>query len=181
MKWLPFLADFECFGGLLIELEMIRTGEDLRARHTHFTYRVAKRSCFSMVYLDLCSACILDLSPILLWQHIALPEAIQAGDSPVSAIYTSSSSLELPLQENLGPEDACAVVRGTGHLGKNSEGSKHCLPAECSSSPSQWTLGQPREHIVKVSTSWKKHSRKWAFEVREAMWAFTGFFLSYLS
>lgn len=55
-RWPPFLSDFECFDGLLIELEMIRTGEDLRdhqAKPTHFTYEVAERPCFSTIYPDL--------------------------------------------------------------------------------------------------------------------------------
>lgn len=55
-RWLPCCSDLECFSGLIIELEMIETGEDLRdhqVKPTHFTYAVAERPCFNVIYPDL--------------------------------------------------------------------------------------------------------------------------------
>lgn len=54
-RWLPCCSDLECFSGLLIELEMIETGEDLRdhqVKPTHFTYAVAERQCLTLFIQD---------------------------------------------------------------------------------------------------------------------------------
>lgn len=56
-----FVSDSECSGGLLIELEMARAGEDLRSHQVkppHFTYGVAERTRFNMTYLDLCQVVV---------------------------------------------------------------------------------------------------------------------------
>lgn len=48
-------SDLERFSGLIIELEMIETGKDLRdhqVKPTHFTYAVAERPCFNIIYPD---------------------------------------------------------------------------------------------------------------------------------
>lgn len=131
-RWLPCCSDLECFSGLIIELEMIETGEDLRdhqVKPTHFTYAVAERPCFNVIYPDLwlqpaswisvqfsCDSTSLCRRLFKLWTHLS------------GVRHTlSSSSLGPTLQECLGAEDARAIVWGTGHLGKNSEDSVRCL------------------------------------------------------
>lgn len=101
-RWLPCCSDLEHFNGLIMELEMIETGEDLRDHQfkpTHFTYAVAERPCFNIIYPDVqlqpaswisvqfsCDSTSLGRRLFKLWTHL-----------PGVRHTLSSSSLEPPL------------------------------------------------------------------------------------